>query len=144
MVTVKRSSLRVLSIALGLLFIAGFYYFFHYRLPWDWDAPGTGRLPREIVSGFMYEAYDNGRGAGAASDYFASDGVDNVPLAQDRQDGAPIAHEVLSVIAQGQTVVVIHRIGPARGELAIEAIDVFVTNRGRIVSRQRYLTEFDQ
>ncbi len=142
MITVKRSSLRILSICLGLLFIAGFYSFFHYRLPWDWDAPGTGRLPQEIVQGFMTEAYEGGRGASAVEDYFSSDVVDNALQAQDRENGAPISHEVLSVVAQGQTVVVIHRIAAARGQPALDAIEVFETNRGRIVRRERYLTTF--
>jgi hypothetical protein len=144
MFTVKRSSLKALSICLGLLFTAGFYYFFHYRLPWDWDAPGTGRLPQEIVRGFMAEAYEEGRGASAVQNYFSPQVADAAPEAQDRRNGDPIPHEVLSVVAQGQTIVVIHRIAASRGQPALDVIDVFETNRGRIVKRERYLTNFDQ
>lgn len=143
MVTVKRSSLRIASILLGFAFVGIFYSFFHYRIPWDWDAPGTGKLPQEIVRGFMAEAYGEGRGAAAVRDYFLPDAPDNALEAQDRQDGEPMPHEVVSVVAQGQTVVVIHRIAAARGEPALEVIDVFETKRGRIVSRKRYVTRFN-
>jgi hypothetical protein len=144
MITVKRSSLRIASICLGLIFLASIYYFFHYRLPWDWGAPGTGKLPQEIIRAYMSEAYEQGRGARAIQDYFADDAADNVSQTREREDGVAIPHEVLSVVAQGQTVVVVHRVGAARGEPAADVIDVFETKRGRIVRRDRYVTSFNR
>ncbi|MCW3837006.1 hypothetical protein ACFQ1E_13400 [Sphingomonas canadensis] len=142
MVTVKRSSLRLVSIALGLVFTAAVYCTMHYGFPWDWKAPGTGKLPREIVAGFMAQAYDRGRGAQAVRDYFVPGAADDAPGAQDRRDGVPIPHEIRSVVAQGTTVVVFHRIAAARGEAAADVIDLFVTVNGRIIRRERYPTRF--
>lgn len=139
MITVRRSTLKLLSIAIGLIFTAGIYNSMHNGIPWDWNAPGTGKLPREIVRGFMAQAYDRGDGAGAVRDYFAKDAVDNVVQAQDRRSGAPIPHQVGRVVGEGLTVVVFHRIGAARGEPASDVVDVFETRNGRIVRRERHI-----
>ncbi|ODP37290.1 hypothetical protein [Sphingomonas turrisvirgatae] len=139
MITVRRSTLKLLSIALGIAFTAGIYNSMHNGMGWDWKAPGTGKLPREIVRGFMAQAYDRGDGAGASRDYFASDAADNVPLASDRRSGAPVAHQVRRVIGEGLTVVVFHRIGAARGEPARDVVDIFDTRNGRIVKRERHV-----
>ena len=142
MITVRRTHLNLLKIALGLMFTAGIYYSMHYRIPWDWEAPGIGKLPTEIVRGFMAEAYGKGAGAKASRDYFSPKAVDNAPQAQDRRDGSPMPHEVRKIVAQGMNVVVFHRIGPARGEPAADIIDVFETRNGRIVRRDRFPTRF--
>jgi hypothetical protein len=142
MLTIKRSNLKMLSVATGLLFTAAIYYSMHYLIPWEWNAPGIGRLPQEIVHGFLAEAYDEGKGAKASRDYFSPSVHDTAPQAQDRRDGSPIPHEIRKVVAQGANVVVFQRIGAARGEPAADAIDVFETRNGRIVRRERYLTRF--
>ena len=142
MVTVSRTGLRLLSIAIGLLFTGAVYYTMHYNPRWDWTAPGVGQLPRDIVSGFMAEAYGKGRGAAAHQAWFARDAIDNAPDAADRQDGAPIADEMRQIVAQGMTVAVIHRIAPARGAPAQDVIDVFAIKDGRIARRDRYPTIF--
>ena len=142
MFTLKRSNLRLATIALGLLFTAGIYYSMHYRIPWDWHAPGIGKLPQEIVRGFLTEAYDKGQGAKAVRDYFSPEVKDNAPEAQDRRDGPPMPHEIRTMIGQGTKVIVIHRVGPARGEPVIDVIDLFETRDGRIVRRERFLTRF--
>ncbi|MCW1400899.1 hypothetical protein OKA06_00660 [Novosphingobium sp. MW5] len=144
MITVSRRSLRLLSIAIGLLFTAAVYYTMHYNPRWDWSAPGVGKLPRDIVAQYMDLAYAKGQGGAAQQSYFAKDAIDIVPGAEDRRDGAPVPHEVREVIAQGMTVTVIHRIGPARGSPGMDVIDVFKIKDGRIVRRDRYPTRFAQ
>lgn len=144
MFTVSRASLRLGSIAVGLLFAAAIYHTMHNNPRWDWSAPGVGKLPQEIVRNFMHEAYDMGRGGTASRDYFSAKAKDNVPAAQDRRDGSPVAHEVRSIVAQGMTVVVVHRIAPARGEPEADVIDIFHMKDGRIDRRDRYPTRFDQ
>lgn len=141
MTTVSRSSLKLLSIAIGLLFTVAVYYTMHDNPRWDWTAPGVGKLPQQIVREFMDEAYVEGRGRAAHDAYFAKNAVDNVPAAQDGDVGT---HEVREVIAQGMTVAVVHRMVPAHGEPAVDAIDVFRIKDGRIVRRDRYLTRFTQ
>ena len=142
--TVTRTSLKLLSIVIGLLFTAAVYQTMHNNPRWDWTAPGVGKLPREIVTDYMKLAYDQGQGGAAAKGYFAKDAKDNAADAQDRVDGAPIPHEVRSIIGQGMTVVVVHRIGPARGQAAMDVIDQFEIKDGRIARRDRFVTRFDQ
>jgi predicted SnoaL-like aldol condensation-catalyzing enzyme len=142
--TVSRASLKLLSIVIGLLFTAAVYQTMHNNPRWDWTAPGVGKLPREIVTEYMQLAYDKGQGGTAATGYFAKDAKDNAAAAQDRVDGAPIPHEVRSVIGQGMTVIVVHRIEPARGEMQQDVIDQFEIKDGRIARRDRYVTRFDQ
>lgn len=144
MITVSRAKLRLLSISIGLLFTAAIYYTMHNNPRWDWSAPGVGRLPQEIVHSFLHEAYDLGRGGAAARDYFAADARDNAPGAQDRRDGSPMPHKIRSIIAQGMTVAVLHRIEPVRGEAQLDVIDIFHLKDGRIARRERYLTWFDK
>lgn len=142
--TVSRTSLKLLSIVIGLLFTAAVFQTMHYNPRWDWTAPGVGKLPREIVTDYMKLAYEQGQGGTAAKGYFAKDAKDNAADAQDRVDGAPIPHEVRSIIGQGMTVVVVHRIAPARGQAAMDVIDQFEIKDGRIARRDRFVTRFDQ
>ena len=100
MITVSRTSLRLLSIAIGLLFTGTVYYTMHYNPRWDWTAPGIGQLPRDIVHGFMADAYGRGQGAAAHRTWFAPNAADNAPGAADRQDGVPIGDDVRQIVAQ--------------------------------------------
>lgn len=143
MITASRSSLKLLSIAIGLLFTVAVYYTMHYNPRWDWTAPGVGKLPQQIVRAFMDETYAKGQGAAAHRAYFAKGAVDTAATTQAPADGAPVAHDVREIIAQGMTVAVVHRIVPAHGE-PVDAIDVFQVKDGRIIRRDRYLTTFAQ
>lgn len=142
MIRVSRTSLKLLSIVIGLVFTVAVYHTMHNNPRWDWSAPGIGKLPREVVLDFMTRAYDQGRGGTAARTYFAKDAQDSAANAPDRRDGAPIPHQVRSIVAQGMTVVVLHRIGPARGEPQVDAIDIYQIKDGRIARRDRYPTRF--
>lgn len=144
MITASRTSLRLLSIAIGLAFTGAVYHTMHYNPRWDWTAPGVGELPRDVVREFMDKAYRQGRGGTAAQGYFAKDAVDNAADAQDRRDGAPVPDTVRQIVAQGMTVAVFHRIGPARGEAGQDVIDVFQVKDGRFIRRDRYPTTFPQ
>jgi hypothetical protein len=139
MITASRSSLKLLSIGIGLLFTVAVYYTMHYNPRWDWTAPGVGKLPQQIVREFMDETYAKGQGAAAYRTYFGKDAADNVAAPQDR---TPVSHDVREIIAQGMTVAVVHRMMPAHGEPAVDAIDVFQIKDGRIIRRDRYLTKF--
>lgn len=144
MITISRHSLYLLTIAIGLFLTVAVYYTMHTNPRWDWTAPGVGKLPRDMISEFMEQAYNMGQGGIAQQGYFSKDALDNAPNAEDRRNGEPISHEVLEVVAQGMTVIVFHRVGPARGEAARDLIDVFRIKDGRIVRRDRYPTKFIQ
>jgi hypothetical protein len=143
MIRVRRRWLELLSIAIGLLFTAAVYQTMRHNPRWDWSAPGVGQLPRDVVAGFMREAYDGGRGGTASRDYFARDAKDNAADAADRSDGAPIPHGIRAVVGQGATVIVFHRIGASRGQPQTDVIDRFDIKDGRIARRERFVTRFD-
>lgn len=140
--TVTEKRLRLLSVFIGLLFTAAIYQKMHNNPRWDWTAPGIGKLPRDVVQDFMHLAYSRGQGGKASKAYFAKDASDNAIGPQDRVNGAPLQHDVRAVIAQGMTVVVVHRIGPARGAPSMDAVDQFEIKNGRIARRYRYVTDF--
>ncbi len=100
------------------------------------NGPGVGKLPREIVAGFMKMAYDEGKGAQALVAYTTPKFVDLAPDAADRKDGAPIKHRIRRVVAEGLNVVVWHCIDGSDGQ-GMETVDFFRTRDGRIVDRAR-------
>ena len=142
MITVKRSTLRRLSVLVGLLFVAGIYYTMHFRMGWDWSSPGLGRLPREVVQVYLTEAYDEGKGAEAVRDFVAPGVARDATPPQERVDGPAIARHVRATLAQGLRVVVFQSVAPARGQPGADVIDVFLVRDGRIVHRERYETSF--
>lgn len=142
MITVTRTSLRLLSLAIGLAFTAAVYVTMHNNPRWDWSAPGVGLLPREIVTRFMDQSYRAGQAGTARAAYFAKDARDLADDPRDLADGAPVPDVVREVVGQGMTVVVIHQLGAARGLPARDVIDVFHIKDGRIASRDRYPTRF--
>ncbi|AKC72233.1 hypothetical protein MB84_08155 [Pandoraea oxalativorans] len=121
---------------LGIALTCWIAYDLHFNTKWDWG-PGAGKLPVEIVQGFMSEAYGDGRGVQAAKDYFTPDAKDRNPLSADRKDGPPIRHDTLGVVAQGLSVAVHHCISAAGDDPALNAVDIFRTKNGRIVERTR-------
>lgn len=142
MLQVKSSTLYGVSLALGALFTGWIYYNMHFNIPWDWEAPGTGRLPHEIVEGFLDTAYGDGQGAVARAQYFAPSLNDATPLPLEAENGVPTERTVHRVVAQGLDVVVFQTLSAARGQEAQDVIDVFETNRGRITARTRHFTDF--
>ncbi len=100
----------------------------------------SGKTGREVVADYLAMAYDQGRGADAADMYFTADVADFAANAIDRRNGRPIEHEVLSLIADGMTVAVHHRIAPAAGEPAMEVVDIFKVDRFSQIQERRRIT----
>jgi len=143
MLSVRSSQLYAVSIGLGVLFIGWIVYSMHFNIRWDWEAPGTGLLPQEVVEGYLDAAYDAGQGNTARAQYFAPEiEAASVPLLE-AEDGAPIGREVHKIVAQGLNIVVFQSIDAARGEGAQDVVDLFEINRGRIAGRTRYVTGLD-
>ena len=102
----------------------------------EWNA-GAGLTPRVFVGQYLDLAYGQGQGVKAAKEYFAADAVDHAADAIDRQDGAPIPHQVRQIIADGPTVAVHHHIDATRGQPAMDVVDIYQSARGRITERTR-------
>jgi len=131
----------IVSICVGILITLSFTYSLHFNPRWYGNnGPGLGKLPRVIVLNYMKQAYDEGKGGEAARGYFSPKIVDHNPGSIELRDGPPIRHEIKQVIAEGLVVAVYHRVDAARGEPAIEVLDVFKTGAytGRIAERQRF------
>ncbi|WP_349606159.1 hypothetical protein [Cupriavidus sp. DF5525] len=138
----KSKLTNVISICVGILITLSFTYSLHFNPRWYGDdGPGVGKLPRVIVLNYMKQAYDDGKGVEAARGYFSPKMVDHNPGSIELRDGPPIRHEIKQVIAEGLVVAVYHRVEAARGEPAIEVLDVFKTGAytGRIAERKRFI-----
>ncbi|MFS8979124.1 hypothetical protein PO002_32330 [Cupriavidus necator] len=132
----------IASVCIGVLITLCFTYSLHFNPRWYGDnGPGVGKLPRVIVMDYMKLAYDKGQGAAAARAYFSPKVLDHNPGSIELRDGQPIRHEIRQVIGEGLVVAVYHRVEAARGEPAIDVLDVFKTGAytGRIAERKRFI-----
>lgn len=128
---------RAVTAFLGVLLILQIAYQLHSDPRWHWHA-GTGKLPHEIVTDFMDEAYAKGKGVDAYKRYFAQKAVDNAPNTIDHQDGEPIPHAVKKLIVEGNDVAVFQTIEAARGQPAQDVVDIYeISGSGWIIRRDR-------
>lgn len=129
---------NALAVVVGLALTAAVWHHMATNPRWAGDnGPGVGKLPREIVSGFLSKAYEEGKGQDAVELYMSKKVVDLAPDASDRQNGSPQKHTVRWLVAEGQSVVVWHCIEGSPGRAATEIVDIFRTTNGRIVGRVR-------
>lgn len=133
MITDKK--LNVLSIALGVLLTGYVAQDLHFNPRWYGDnGPGVGKMPREVVAGFMGIAYGQGDPAQAAKLYYTPKTTDLTPDAVYRKPSAPLNSTVRQVVAEGLNVAVHHCVESGTG--AHELVDMFRTGNGRIVWRK--------
>ncbi|MCA1246140.1 hypothetical protein [Massilia sp. MS-15] len=132
---ISDSKLNAVSVGLGLLLTAYVAQDLHFNPRWYGDTgPGVGKMPREVVAGYMDIAYGRGKVDEAARLYYTPKTLDATPHAPYRSDAGPLASTVRQVVAEGLNVVVHHCVegaGPAR-----EVIDMFRTSNGRIAWRK--------
>lgn len=134
---IKTRTFNAITVIVGLMLTAAVWHHMASNPRWAGDnGPGVGKLPREIVSGFMKMAYEDGKGAQAVALYMAKNAVDLAPDAADRKDGAPLKHSIRRVVAEGLNVAVWHCIDAPNGQ-GMETVDFFRTRDGRIVERAR-------
>lgn len=137
MITDKK--LNVLSIALGVLLTGYVAQDLHFNPRWYGDkGPGVGKMPREVVAGYMSIAYGQGDPAQAAKLYHTPKTQDLSPDAVYRNPGAPVNSTVRQVLAEGLNVAVHHCVEASNGagQGAHELVDMFRTNNGRIMWRK--------
>lgn len=135
---IKRKTFNLLSVLVGLACTAGVWHHMATNPRWAGDTgPGVGKLPRQIVQGYLTMAYDEGKGEEAARLYMEQRTIDHNPEASDRKDGPPLKHTIKRVVAEGLNVVVWHCVEAGRGEPAQEVVDIFRTRGGRVVERIR-------
>lgn len=135
---IKKTTFNALAVVAGIVFTGLIWHHMATNPRWEGDkGPGVGKLPRQIVNGFITKAYDEGKGAEAVELYMEKRTVDHAPDALDRQNGEPLKRVVHRIVAEGLNVVIWHCIEPARGEPATEVVDFFKTRGGRIIERHR-------
>jgi hypothetical protein len=112
-------------------------YDLHFNPRWYGDnGPGVGKLPREIVSGFMDIAYGKGKVSEAAKLYYTPKTIDVTPKAVYRADSTPLKFTVRQVVAEGLNVAVHHCVDAVGDQPAHEVVDMFRTWNGRIAWRK--------
>lgn len=130
-------TLNRLSIVAGLFLTAYVAQDLHFNPRWYGDkGPGLGKMPREIVAGYLDTAYGKGQVSEAARLYYTKKTVDVTPEAPYRSDSAPLRSTVRQVVAEGLNVVVHHCVEGAAAGGAREVVDMFRTSNGRIVWRK--------
>jgi hypothetical protein len=134
---ISDKKLNTISILAGVLLTGYVAQDLHFNPRWYGDnGPGVGRMPREVVAGFMALAYDKGDAAAAARLYYTPKTIDATPAAVYRNAAAPLASTVRQVVAEGLNVVVHHCVDGTAGQDAHELVDMFRTGNGRIVWRK--------
>jgi hypothetical protein len=134
---ISDKNLNRAATVLGLILTAAVAQNMHFNPRWYGDTgPGVGKLPREIVSGFMKVAYDDGNGAAAEKQYYTPKTIDVTPNAVYRNAHEPLKDTVREVFAEGLNVAVHHCVDAAGGQPAHEVVDMFRTWNGRIVWRK--------
>lgn len=129
--------LNGISIAVGLLLTAYVAQNLHFNPRWYGDkGPGVGKLPREVVTGYMDMAYGQGKVAEAEKLYYTPKTIDVTPKAVYRAGAAPLHSTVRQVIAEGLNVAVHHCVDAYGDQPAHELVDMFRTSNGRIVWRK--------
>lgn len=141
---IKDKTLNNISIVAGLLLTVYVAQNLHFNPRWYGDnGPGVGRLPREVVAGYMDIAYRKGQFTEAAKLYYTAKTVDVTPQAPYRADSAPLHSTVRQVVAEGLNVVVHHCIDATGEQPAREVVDMFRTGNGRIVWRKTIAQELN-
>lgn len=134
---ISDKNLNRLSIVAGLLLTAYVAQDLHTNPRWYGDnGPGVGKMPREVVAGYIDTAYGKGQVAEAARLYYTKKTVDVTPDAPYRSDSAPLRSTVRQVVAEGLNVVVHHCVEGGADAGAREVIDMFRTSNGRIAWRK--------
>jgi hypothetical protein len=134
---ISDKKLNSISIALGLLLTAYVAQDLHFNPRWYGDkGPGVGKMPREVVSGYMDLAYGKGQAAEAAKLYTTPKTIDLTPHAVYRDTATPLISTVRQVVAEGLNVVVHHCVEATRDQPAHEVVDMFRTWNGRIAWRK--------
>lgn len=141
---INERKLNGISIAVGLLLTAYVAQDLHFNPRWYGDnGPGGGKMPREVVSGYMDLAYGQGKAAEAEKLYSTRKTVDVTPKAVYRASSTPLHSTVRQVVAEGLNVAVHHCVD-AHGDLpAHELVDMFRTSNGRIVWRKTIAQALD-
>lgn len=138
---ISQKAFDIFSVIFGLVLTAAVTYHMASNPRWAGDnGPGVGKLPREIVQGFMHTSYAEGKAAEATALYMTAKTKDQgVPEAQ-RQDGLQAQQHVQRLLAEGLQVVVWHCLDFADGS-SETAVDYFKTRDGRIQERVRALSQ---
>lgn len=138
---IKKTTFNLIAVLTGLALTAGVTHHMASNPRWAGDnGPGVGKLPREIVLGFMTSSYASGQAALAIEKYMAPKAVDTgVPDTQ-KQDGQLVKQHVKRFVAEGLQIAVWHCLDFPDGS-SQEVVDFFKTRDGRIQERTRALTQ---
>lgn len=142
MITDKK--LNAISIVFGVLLTGYVAQDLHFNPRWYGDnGPGVGKMPREVVAGYMALAYGKGEPAAAAKLYATPKTIDATPGAVYRSTSTPLVSTVRLVVAEGLNVAVHHCVDAAGGQGAHELVDMFRTGNGRIAWRKTVAQPID-
>lgn len=133
---IKTKHFEIASVLVGLALTANLAHDLATNPRWAGDnGPGVGKLPKQIVAGYLDTAYKAGGAGEAEKLYFTPKTKDLSPAAVDRQDGPAVTHHIRKVLGEGMVVMVYHCVGGERTGQASEIVDIFRTWNGRVAER---------
>lgn len=133
---IKTKHFEIGALLVGFALVANLAYDLHTNPRWAGDnGPGVGKLPKQIVAGYLDTAYKAGGADEAAKLYFSPKTKDLSPGAVDRKDGPAVTHYIRKVLGEGMVVMVYRCVGGERTGQASEIVDIFRTWNGRVAER---------
>lgn len=138
---IPQKAFDIFTVVFGLALTAAITHHMASNPRWAGDnGPGVGKLPREIVQGFMQTSYEAGKGGEAIALYMTAKTKDKgVPEAQ-RQDGLVAQQHIQRFVAEGLQVAVWHCLDFQDGR-SENVVDFFKTRDGRIQERERAMSQ---
>lgn len=135
---IDKKHFGIASVLVGLALTGYLAHNLNTNPRWAGDTgPGVGKLPKQIVAGYLDAAYKEGGAAESAKLYFTPKTNDLSPGAVDRQEGPAATHHVRKVLGEGMVVMVHHCVGAERTGQALEVVDIFRTWNGRVAERKQ-------
>ncbi len=143
--TISSRAVYAMSLGIAALFLCNIYYQLHVAPGWQWG-PAIDKMPKHMISDYMREIYDNGKGGYAATEYLDPKADIDRAAFPELADGEPIKHTIRQVIGDGRTVAVLHDIESGRGLPARSVIDIFEVGArgGRLAVVKRYTTQMQE
>lgn len=135
---IDKKHFGIASVLMGLVFTGYLAHNLNTNPRWAGDnGPGVGKMPKQIVAGYLDAAYKDGGAEEAAKLYFTPKTNDLSPKAVDRLAGPAVTHHVRKVIGEGMVIMVHHCVSGERTGQALEIVDIFRTWNGRVAERKQ-------
>ena len=139
---ISERTLYLISLLVGVVFLGNIYYQLHIAPNWQWG-PALDKMPKHMVTDFLAEVYENGKGGYALQEYIDPKAEFDREAFPELVDGSPIKSTLLRpLMGDGRDIVVVHEL-QREGASPLKVIDfIHIGPRGgRIDQMTRYVVD---